>query len=252
METTTRKTMLYKTGVEYGDFTMNHVIGCSHGCLYPCYAFLMAKRFRKVADYSEWCKPKLVSNTMEILDAEIPRLKSRIKSVQLCFTTDPYMFGYEEVGQMSTAAIKKLNDAGIKCVVLTKSLLPIDLVNQSRENEYGITLISLDEDYRKRVEPGAAPYSDRISSLRKLAEAGCQTWVSIEPYPTPNIIDQNLITILESVDFVDKIIFGKLNYNKLVSDFSKRDDFYKSCVDQVINFCKKKKITYHIKNGTLK
>ena len=31
-----RKTMLYKTGVEYGDYTMNHIQGCAHGCKYPC------------------------------------------------------------------------------------------------------------------------------------------------------------------------------------------------------------------------
>ena len=35
-----RKTLLYKTGVEYGDYTINHLQGCSHGCRYPCYAFL--------------------------------------------------------------------------------------------------------------------------------------------------------------------------------------------------------------------
>ncbi len=34
-----RKTMLYETGVEYGDYTMNHVLGCAHGCNFPCYAF---------------------------------------------------------------------------------------------------------------------------------------------------------------------------------------------------------------------
>ena len=28
-----RKTLIYKTEVEYGDYTMNHVLGCSHGCL---------------------------------------------------------------------------------------------------------------------------------------------------------------------------------------------------------------------------
>ena len=39
MEKITRKSMLYKTGVEYGDYTINHVLGCSHGCKYPCYAF---------------------------------------------------------------------------------------------------------------------------------------------------------------------------------------------------------------------
>ncbi|EGD50004.1 radical SAM domain-containing protein, partial [Thermoanaerobacter ethanolicus JW 200] len=25
------KVLLYKSGVEYGDYTINHVIGCSHG-----------------------------------------------------------------------------------------------------------------------------------------------------------------------------------------------------------------------------
>lgn len=40
-----RKTMLYRTGVEYGDYTINFVQGCAHGCKYPCYAFAMKKRF---------------------------------------------------------------------------------------------------------------------------------------------------------------------------------------------------------------
>lgn len=250
IDTITRKTMLYKTGVEYGDFTMNHVLGCSHGCLYPCYAFLMAKRFRKISDYTEWCKPKLVSNTLEILDAEIPRLKSKIKSVQLCFTTDPFMFGYDEVGQMSMAAIKKLNNAGIKCVVLTKGLLPLELAEQNLENEYGITLISLDEDYRKRVEPGAAPYEKRIAALKALHDKGCKTWVSIEPYPTPNLIEQNLIEILNTLSFVDKIIFGRTNYNKEVTAYSECKTFYNRQAEIVTNFCVEVGINCHIKTGT--
>ena len=35
-----RKTMLYETGVEYGDYTMNYVLVCAHGCKFPCYAYL--------------------------------------------------------------------------------------------------------------------------------------------------------------------------------------------------------------------
>ncbi len=42
METISRKSLLYKTNVEYGDYCINHVLGCSHGCLYPCYAFLLS------------------------------------------------------------------------------------------------------------------------------------------------------------------------------------------------------------------
>ena len=75
MKTIERKTMLYKTGVEYGDYTINHVQGCAHGCKFPCYAMMMAKRFGKAKTYEEWCEPKLVSNALEILDKEIPKLK---------------------------------------------------------------------------------------------------------------------------------------------------------------------------------
>ena len=73
--------MLYQTGVEYGDYTMNHVQGCAHGCKYPCYAFLMKKRFGQIKDYESWLEPVLVSNTLELLDKEIPRLRDKIQSV---------------------------------------------------------------------------------------------------------------------------------------------------------------------------
>ncbi len=251
MDTITRKTMLYKTGVEYGDYTMNHVLGCSHGCLYPCYAFLMAKRFGKAATYEEWCKPKLVSNTLEILDREIPRLRAKIESVQLCFTTDPFMYGYDEVRAMSLAAIKNLNEAGIRCTVLTKGLLPIELAEQSNKNEYGITLISLDEDFRRRIEPCAASYADRIAALKALSGRGCKTWVSIEPYPTPNLIQQDLTTVLNAVSFANRIIFGRTNYNKGISTYTKHRAFYNEQADTVVQFCKERSISFHIKNGTM-
>lgn len=251
METITRKSMLYKTGVEYGDYTMNHVLGCSHGCLYPCYAYLMAKRFGKVSDYIEWCKPKLVNNTLELLDREIPKLKSKIESVQLCFTTDPFMYGYDEICTMSMAAIKKLNAAGIRCTVLTKGLLPIELAEQSDKNEYGITLISLDENFRNEIEPGSAPYIDRINAVKALSNKGCKTWISIEPYPTPNIIQQDLLEILNKISFTNKIIFGRTNYSKKISAYKDHKNFYTEQAKVVINFCNEHNIAYHIKKGTI-
>ena len=242
--------MLYKTGVEYGDYTMNHVLGCSHGCMYPCYAFLMAKRFGKSSSYDEWCKPRIVSNTIEILDSEIPRLKSKIESVQLCFTTDPFMYGNNEVITMSMAAIKKLNSVGIRCTVLTKGLLPIELAEASLGNEYGITLISLNEEFRRRIEPGAASYMDRITALQALHDKGCRTWVSIEPYPTPNLIQQDLLAILKAVSFTDRIIFGRTNYNREISTFIGHRAFYNEQAEKVVQFCENNSISFHIKTGT--
>lgn len=248
----TRKTMLYKTGVEYGDYTINFVQGCAHGCKFPCYAFVMKKRFGQIKTYEDWLKPYLVSNTLEILDREIPRLKDKIKSVQLCFTTDPFMYGYPEIEKMSISAIKKLNKAGIKCTVLTKGILPEELVKCSNRNEYGITLISLDEKYREQIEPGAAPCADRLASLRKLHDKGCKTWVSIEPYPTPNLIEQDINEILESISFVDKIIFGRTNYSTDVTrGYPEHKHFYNERAAEVIRFCEEHKIKYHIKEKTI-
>lgn len=251
MQNIIRNSLLYKTGVEYGDYTINHVQGCAHGCKYPCYAMMMAKRFGKVKSYEEWCEPKLVVNAIDILQKEIPRLKDKIKSVQLCFTTDPFMYGFPEVTDLSIKIICMLNSAGIKCTALTKGILPEQLKDLSPENEYGITLISLDEDFRSKMEPNAASYAERIAALRKLHDAGCKTWVSIEPYPTPNIIEQDYNQILEAIGFVDKIIFGRLNYNKDVTAYKQHKEFFNSLANQTIDFCNKHGINYHIKSGTI-
>lgn len=247
-----RKTLLYKTGVEYGDFTINHIQGCSHGCKYPCYAFLMAKRFGKVKSYEEWVKPKIVSNAMELLKKEIPKYKDKIKSVHLCFTTDPFMYNYEEIARQSINIIKELNISGIVCTALTKGILPLELAELAKDNKYGITLISLKEDFREKIEPNASPYKDRINSLYQLHKKGCITWVSIEPYPTPNIIKQNFGEILNAISFVDKIIFGRTNYNSEVSKYQNCKEFYNDLSLQVIDFCKIRGIEYHIKDGTMK
>ncbi len=251
LHTIERKSMLYKTNVEYGDYTMNHVLGCSHGCRYPCYAYLMARRFGRVGSYEEWCSPVLVSNTLELLDEEIPRLKKKIKNVQLCFTTDPFMYGYDDVCEMSLAAVRKLNAAGIPCVVLSKGVLPQELADQSRHNVYGTTLVSLNEDYRSKAEPGAAPYAERMAALRKLHDNGCATWASMEPYPSPNIVDQNIFEVLESVSFVDRIIFGRTNYNKAVSSYPEVKRWYADRAHEVLGWCDRHGIECYIKHGTL-
>jgi len=261
-----RKTLLYQTKVEYGDWTINHIIGCKHGCKFPCYAMMMAKRFGWIKDDNEWLNPCIVENALELLDKEIPKYKNKIDFVHLSFMSDPFMYDFKkndlipEIKELTLEIIEKLNREGIKVTTLTKGFYPDDILNNRyllKTNEYGITLVSLNENFKKQFEPYSAPYEKRIESLKRLAEKGLSTWVSMEPYPTPELDVQsaNIEDILKHISFVKKIIFGKLNYRRLTgnnatSQWKNNNDFYKMTVEKLIKFCEKNKIKFHIKEGT--
>ena len=253
MEKITRKQILNKTNVEYGDYAINHILGCAHGCRYPCYAFMMAKRFGKVKNYEDWINPKLVENAVDLLKKELPKKQKNIKSVHLCFATDPFMVGYPEVTEMSLEIIKLLDFYGIKCVTLTKGIMPFkELSKFDNKHEFGISLVSLDEDFRKKYEPYSAGYDARLGYLAELHSAGCKTWVSMEPYPTPNIIKQYMPALLANIVYVNKIIFGRWNYNKQIEAYPNYQQFYNDAANTVIDFCKYRNIEYHIKDKTMK
>ena len=247
MRTITRKQLLYRTAVEYASWSANYVEGCSHACKYPCYARLF-RRFQE----DRWRHPALVANALELLDKELPRHMGEIKSVYLCFSTDPFMYRWREVGALSIEVIKKINAAGIPCVLLTKGIYPVDEIEKlSRINGYGITVTSIDEGYRREWEPGAAPVKERIAALRALHSAGKKTWVSIEPYPTPNLIQQDLKKILKTLGFVDQVVFGRQNHNHLVTEYRDHKNFYNDAAKAVRNFCSVNGIEYYIKKGTI-
>jgi len=258
MRTINRKSLLYKSGVEYADYCINHAEGCSHGCKFPCYAMMMKKRCGVVKTYQDWIKPKIVGNALELLEKEIPKLKNKIKVVHLCFTTDPFMYKQKEISDLTLKIIERLNQDGIRCTVLTKGIYPKELADIEKKygvnNEYAITLVSLDDNFKKNFEPHTAPYLDRIKALKYLHDNNLQTWVSMEPYPTPNLVNQDIDKILKKVGFVDKIIFGKLNYNVKSNESQYKYDgnFYEDMSNTVISFCDKYNIDYHIKHGTKK
>jgi DNA repair photolyase len=250
----TRKTLLYKSGVEYAGYALNHAEGCAHGCNFPCYAMMMKKRCGRVKDYDDWLKPRIVANALDLLEKEIPKLKHKIGYVTMCFATDPFMYRVPQIAELSLKIIERLNRAQIKVVSITKGLYPDDLTDKDTygvDNEYGVTIVSLSEEFHEKYEPYAAPVKERIAALKKLHDSGLKTWVSMEPYPTPNIIKQDLGDILEAVSFVDKIIFGKWNYSRLISSYKGRNEFYDEAAREVLDFCRARGIDVYMKEGTI-
>lgn len=245
METIARKSLLNKSAL--GFLCINHVQGCSHGCLYPCYAFSMARSYGRARDYGDWCRPRLVANAPELLAKELGRLKERPDYIHLCLTTDPFMTGQPEVIEMSLKLIGLINSKGIPVSILTKGKLPAELADTGtfpEDNIFGISLVSLSEEFRKRWEPGATPYAERIEALKYLHEEGRTTLVHMEPYPTPNVSAQDLGEILDAVGFVDSIFLGGWNYNAEARKYAGREEFYRKASALARRFCREHDIRF--------
>jgi DNA repair photolyase len=236
--------MINKSAIPSLDHAMNPVQGCAHGCRYPCYAFMMAKHFGRVRDYEDWISPAIVSNTLELVEKDLKRKRDKIKHVQLCLMTDPFMEHYPQVGAVCLEAIRMINGADIPCGVLTKGRLPIELAELDERNTYGISLIALDEDFRAKWEPGSAPYLERIKALKNLHDRGAQTWVHIEPYPTPNIHIQDIKELLEAVSFVDSIDLLPWNYSPMTTRYPDAAGFYRAMNEETETFCLERGIEF--------
>ncbi len=261
-----RKSLLYRSKVEYGGWTINHVEGCSHGCTY-CYATNVAKRTGRVASgesgREEWMNAAVVGNVDKLLDSELPRLSAKIDSVHLSFMCDPFMWDKEArrpdsaVCRSTMNIIRRLNRENIPVSVLTKGVYPQELSEElpqlHADNRYGITLVSLSESFRQKWEPNTAPVDARADGLAQLYNAGAKTWLSVEPYPTPNLdpFAVDVVPLLERVSFVDRIVFGKMNYVSESTKYAKaHPDFFENVANDVVEWCKLGGKVLHIKEGT--
>lgn len=224
-----RKSLIYKTKVPGGDYALNHALGCSHGCAYPCFAYVLARRRGTVSSYGQWVDAQIVENGLELLDHELPKLAPRIRNLHLGLSMDPFMVCRDDVCQMSVEILRRASSRGVPCSVLSKGVYPASLADLSSDMQFGISVVTLNEDFRRRYEPGASPIHERISALRTLHERGAYTYAHIAPYPTPNMIRQSLPELLEAVGFVDHLMFGRLNYSPLPDQYGDAVRFYEEC-----------------------
>jgi DNA repair photolyase len=174
------KTALSKSGLSY-DYTVNPYPGCLHGCVY-CYANFMRRFSGHLQDpWGSFVDVKV--NLLDVLAKELPRRHGG--SVWLSSVCDPYQ-QVESKYKLTRGAIELIsNYPKFSISILTKNALvlrDLDLLIRMRDRvDVGFTITTFSQEAQQIFEAHASPVKERIEAVRRLNEAGFETWVFIAP-----------------------------------------------------------------------
>jgi len=151
-----------------------------------CYAVFM-KRF--TGHEEEWGTfVDIKVNAPDVLTRQLRRAKPG--NISFGTVTDAYQPLERECG-ITRDCLEALLDHPHPISILTKSALALrdlDLVKKLKDVQVAFTITTLDEEVRRRFEPGASPVAARLKALRAFSEAGIPTWAFCGPL-LPGITD---------------------------------------------------------------
>lgn len=213
----------------------NVALGCTGGCTY-CYGPKSSMRF---SEYSIVKRPDY--NLVEVVGNQLRRMPEKPLGVFLSFLTDPAMNWVQ-----THPLCDYLLDQGISVATSTKfaELPPIPGVHT------GITYTVSEEDYWKRYEPGTSKPEFRVRYLRDADRMGNPTWASIEPFPVKIIYPASIEKTVDDLNFVDKLILGRWNYDSRASTKEAIEE-YRNTIPSFIDSCRTYGIKYYVKQETL-
>jgi len=155
--------------------------------------------------------------------------------------------------------------------ILTKSknvLRDIELFKQFKSIEVGMSMNTVDDDFRRSIEPRASSVEDRINVLKTLRENNIRNYLFVSPI-FPYLTDYRRI-IEQTRDFVDHYGFENLNiraeckarvldlikqrygdslYNDYLNIYKSSNPIYwnfywKKMEKEIIDYCEKNNIKY--------
>ncbi|GFO96929.1 hypothetical protein ig2599ANME_1124 [groundwater metagenome] len=177
------KTALSPSQLPCLDYAINPYRGCAHACVY-CYAPSVIHWDK--GKWGELVEVKI--NLPRLLSKELRAKKKGV--VGLGTVTDPYQPA-EKRYELTRRCLELLLMHDFPVCIQTKSSLVLrdtDLIKSFSNIEVGISLTTLDERVREKMEPGASSVDERLRALSELRENGIKTWVFLGPL-MPHITD---------------------------------------------------------------
>jgi len=183
------------------DQSINPYRGCEHGCIYcfarPSHAYVNLSPGLDFETRLFFKKDAALR-----LREELNRRAYRCSPINLGANTDPYQPLERRLG-VTRGILEVLAECHHPVTIVTKSALVIrdlDLLKRlaaERLTRVFVSVTTLDDDLKRRMEPRAASPAARLATIRRLSEAGIPTGMMFAPV-IPAINDQELESVLES------------------------------------------------------
>ena len=174
---TLAKSILGKSGIT--DYCVNCYTGCLHNCVY-CYARYMKRFTGHTEPWGQFLDIKV--NAPDLLFKEVRRKPpGHVFFSSVCDAYQPAERKYE----LSRRCLKILIETGYEVGILTKSTLvtrDLDIMRGFPNVEVGMTITTMDESIRSKIEPAASPSAERIRALREIADAGVRIYTFLGPF----------------------------------------------------------------------
>ena len=177
------------------DQSINPYRGCEHGCIYcfarPSHAYV---NLSPGLDFETRLFFK--KDAAERLREELNRRAYRCSPINLGANTDPYQPLEKRLG-ITRSLLEVLAESHHPVTVVTKSALvlrDLDLLQRlaaERLARVFVSVTTLDDELKRRMEPRAASPAARLATVRRLSEAGIPTGVMFAPV-IPAINDHEL------------------------------------------------------------
>jgi len=183
------------------DRSINAYRGCEHGCIY-CFARPSHAYHNLSPGLDFETKLFAKANAAKLLRAELAKRSYRCVPIAMGTNTDPYQ-PIEARFAITRSVIEVLAEHDHPLMITTKSariVRDLDLLEPMARRGLAAVMMSvttLDPETARRMEPRASTPRQRIAAIRRLAEAGVPTAISVSPV-VPAITDHEVEAIIRA------------------------------------------------------
>ena len=175
------KSAIGRCGFPGGGLCINPYVGCVHSCAY-CYSRFMRRFTGHTEKWGTFADARI--NIVEVLRKQLQSSRFKGEKIYIGTVTDPYQ-PIEGKYRLTRGILKVLLNYRNPVSILTKSdmvLRDLDLLKRFKEIDINFTIATLDEEWKKLVEPYSPTVKQRLKAAKKLISEGIPVIAMMGPF----------------------------------------------------------------------